>query len=261
MARLTIISLIVISLLFIDLSYARINPETCVGVWLFNEGKGDVAKDASGNGHDGEIKGNLKWVDGKFVGALSFPGTADSYVSIPHEESLSLTTWSITSWLKVEDSGSWQGIVVKQGGAPRNYAIFVNKGTGFFHAEIRLGDGTQKGIGGKTAVTDSKWHHVAATYDLKFMRVFVDGVLEGESPIVDKPATNTDPVRIGVFNEGESPTKGIVDEVGLFKSSLTGDDILNIMTKGLEYAIGITAVSKKGKLALTWGVLKRREAN
>ena len=252
------ISLMVIELTFTNISYARIDPETAVGIWLFDEGKGDTNKDSSGNGHDGEIKGNLKWVDGKFGGALSFPGIADSYVSISHEDSLSLSNWSITSWIKVEDSGSWQGIVVKQGGAPRNYATYVNKGTGLFRSEIRLGNGTQKGVGGQTVVTDSQWHHVAATYDRQFMRVFVDGMLEGEAPIVDEPATNTDPVRIGVFNEGESPTKGIIDEVGLFNVALTEDDIQKIMNDGLSKAIGMTAVDSSSKFTTTWATIKSK---
>jgi hypothetical protein len=55
-------------------SYARIDPKTCLGMWLFDEGKGDIAKDKSGMGNDGTITGNPKWVDGKFGKALSFNG-------------------------------------------------------------------------------------------------------------------------------------------------------------------------------------------
>ena len=59
MARLTIvcISSIVVSLMFAGLSDAKINPESIVGIWLFDEGKGDAAADSSGNGNDGEING------------------------------------------------------------------------------------------------------------------------------------------------------------------------------------------------------------
>ncbi|MDE0555538.1 MAG: hypothetical protein OXI24_15055 [Candidatus Poribacteria bacterium] len=36
--------------------YAKIDPKTVVGIWLFDEGNGKVAEDLSGNGHDGELK-------------------------------------------------------------------------------------------------------------------------------------------------------------------------------------------------------------
>ena len=72
-----------------------IEKNTIVGIWLFDEGQGDVTKDSYSNGHDGKILGDLKWVDGKFDGALSFPGKTGSYVSIPHDDSLSLTTFIV----------------------------------------------------------------------------------------------------------------------------------------------------------------------
>ncbi|MBC8235903.1 hypothetical protein H8E77_40680, partial [bacterium] len=48
MTRLTIIgiSFLVISLMFVGLGNAKIDPDTVVGIWLFDEGKGDIAKDS-----------------------------------------------------------------------------------------------------------------------------------------------------------------------------------------------------------------------
>ncbi|MBC8232975.1 hypothetical protein H8E77_25815, partial [bacterium] len=37
-----------------------------------NEGKGDTVKDLSKNGNDGEIVGEVDWVDGKYGKALEF---------------------------------------------------------------------------------------------------------------------------------------------------------------------------------------------
>ncbi len=54
MTRLTIIciSCIIVSLMFAGQSYAQVDQETVVGIWLFDEGGGDVAKDSSGNGNE-----------------------------------------------------------------------------------------------------------------------------------------------------------------------------------------------------------------
>ena len=66
-------------------SHARL--EGLVGAWLFDEGKGNIAEDASGNGHDGEIR-KAKWVEGKFGKALKFDG--DGAVVILHSDDFTL---------------------------------------------------------------------------------------------------------------------------------------------------------------------------
>ncbi len=69
-----------------------------VGVWLFDEGKGKTVRDASGNGHDGEIIGEVAWADGKFEKALEFDG---GHVLVPHDNVMNLRQWTMTAWIKV----------------------------------------------------------------------------------------------------------------------------------------------------------------
>ena len=78
-ARLALVcvSIIVISLMFAGVSYAKIDPNTCVGMWIFDENEGDIAKDSSGKGHDGTIQ-NAKRVDGKFGAALELDGATST---------------------------------------------------------------------------------------------------------------------------------------------------------------------------------------
>ena len=57
---------IVISLILLGPSLAKIDTASIVGLWLFDEEEGETAKDASGNGHDGQIGGQVKWVAGQF---------------------------------------------------------------------------------------------------------------------------------------------------------------------------------------------------
>ena len=53
----------------------------------FEEGKGKVAKDKSGNGNDGTLEGDTKWIDGKYGKAISLNGKA-SGVTVPDSDSL-----------------------------------------------------------------------------------------------------------------------------------------------------------------------------
>ena len=75
MANLMLASLIVLSLMLTNTSTAELDLKTVVGMWLFDEEKGDTATDASENGNDGEIVNNPKWIkNGKFGSALEFDG-------------------------------------------------------------------------------------------------------------------------------------------------------------------------------------------
>ena len=47
----------------VAMGYAEIDLGTLAGVWLFDEGGGNTVKDHSGNGNDGTIEGDPKWVD------------------------------------------------------------------------------------------------------------------------------------------------------------------------------------------------------
>ena len=60
------------------LCLAEVGLEDAIGVWLFDEGKGEVAKDSSANGNDGELIGGPKWVKGKFGQGLEFDGKGTS---------------------------------------------------------------------------------------------------------------------------------------------------------------------------------------
>lgn len=84
--------------------HAEIDIENVVGAWLFDEGKGTVAEDLSGNELNGTLEGKLNWVNGKFGKALEFNGT-DAFIEIPaHENPREQITISI--WVK-SNTDNW----------------------------------------------------------------------------------------------------------------------------------------------------------
>ena len=50
-----ILGVVCFSLIVVHISTAEIDLETAVGIWLFDEGKGNVAGDVSGVGNDGGV--------------------------------------------------------------------------------------------------------------------------------------------------------------------------------------------------------------
>ena len=231
--------------------------ENTVAVWLFEEGAGKVAKDASGNGHDGEFSGSPKWVKAKFGTGLELPGDNSGYVVVDSTKKLELETLSIEAWVKVEEStGKWQGIVCKQqaGCTNRNYGIWVHVDQHVLHSEIGANAACGFSIDATTDITDDKWHHLAFTFDGKMGRAYVDGELEVEAP---NGATfqSADPITIGVPNlDNANGLKGIIEEIRISNVARTEEEIQEAMDVGLA---AILSVEPGGKLATRWAYIKR----
>ena len=109
-ARLTpvCISLIVLGLMFTAQGSAEIDLESAIGIWLFDEGTGNIAKDTSGKDNHGNLMNNPKWVQGKFnaraiarAKALEFDGN-DDWVDCGNDDTLSVLTGdaSVVAWIK-----------------------------------------------------------------------------------------------------------------------------------------------------------------
>ena len=252
--------------ILVSSSCAKIDREAVAGIWLFDEGEGMTVSDSSKNSNDGEIIG-AKWVDGNFGKALQFNG-GSAFVQIEHSDELSLETFTVAAWVKIEVEGQWQYILCKTPRpAPpwkRNYSIQT-----FIVGDVLLGGFDDKakvdgpgdpweGVIGRTKIADKQWHHVAVTYDKKVLKAYVDGILESQRDLTLDPITNTAPIMIGtnVINQG---VNGIIDEVGLFNVALSEEDINAIMNEGLETAANIAAVCSAGMLATTWGLIRDME--
>ena len=237
--------------------YARIDSKSIVGLWLFDEGTGDLAKDSSGNGNDGTLKGDLKWVEGRFGKALEFPGVDENSVEVPHNDSLDLTTFSFTLWAKVEATGNYQAVLIKTADCQlENYSGYIYAGRKVFWTRFTSGGPTQWGFQqfGTTIVTDNEWHHLAGTYDMESVKSYIDGVVEADAPFSGEPDLSPGPLNIGDCPGFPYPVKGIMDDVGLFNVALTEDEIRSIMNDGLRETA--TAVSISYKLVTVWGDIK-----
>jgi hypothetical protein len=242
-------------------SVAAIDPETVVGMWLFEEGGGDISKDSSGKGNDGKIAGPKKWKAGKFGQALEFNGV-DVYVEVESNDTLVLEELTIVAWANLKNSKGtrWQSIMMK-GQNPRNYLLTVDKDTQTLQLSITKGApdawGGPIGVGGPV-ITDEKWHHLAGVIGQQAgLAIYVDGQEVGKQAYA-KPSLNADParVRIGDGSAGGHQADGLIDEVGLFSVPLEPGDIVTVMEKGLEAATGLLAVNPQGKLAARWGEIK-----
>ena len=125
-ATLFCISLIITSLMLATQIGAKIDLETAMDIWLFDENKGTVAKDISGNNNHGQIQG-AEWVKGKFGTALKFNGVTARVVIADSERLYAKKAGTITSWVFVDTLEGGHGHIVAKGGKNgTNYGLRTN---------------------------------------------------------------------------------------------------------------------------------------
>lgn len=252
-------------------SRAAINPKDVAGVWFFDENKGEVANDASGNGNKGTLQGNAKWTKGQLGSAVSLDGVAASFVSVDSSDSLNMTDeMSVTFWVKttkkmVDMWADRQAVVGKhyleyEVGIYMNAQIhtYTSNGAGDYDEGIMTTFNGKHPDGDADWLKD-KWYHVAWTLKGQHEIAYVNGILLAEYDKAHKGTKpGVHPLEIGRRVGGGLPVLGAVDEVGIFKVALSEADVNAIYERGLGLALGILPVEPKDKLATTWADVKAR---
>jgi hypothetical protein len=243
-------------LMLTGVSDAKIDPQTVAAMWLFDEGSGAVAKDASGNGNDGKING-CTWVDGNFGKALNFNGN-DNFVLVSDSPSLSMTNnMTLVAWINPSNlTGISPALIRKgsQGGADITWFWYLRSG-----AQLDMFSAA-----GEAATTFNPavgtWYHLATTLNESNV---VTNYINGALMVTDftfgsgTPTWSDDdnPLNIGEWITHDFA--GIMDEVAIFNVTLPETEIKNIVATGLQSST-ISSVFPSGKLATTWASLKVR---
>jgi len=219
-----------------------------------NEGAGDTVKDMSSYANNGKTFGDVKWVDGKDGKCVEL--VAGSYIDITEipqydvTDSVSLMVWlnttTVTSWARLIDKSQWQD---------NGFDLVLHADLHLPMLEFFVNNMTSQ-VQAKTPVDDGNWHFVVGTFGNKSLKIYVDGVFEGEVKSVNnvdmKP--NDWPVRIGCeanTSKGQQYL-GKIDEIAMYNRELSAGDIENIYQNG----INVAPVKTQGKLASTWASLK-----
>lgn len=259
------ISLILVVLMLTGVSYAQLNP---VGIWLLDEDSGTTAYDSSNEGNDGTFENGPTWVSGRFGKALKFDGKDDN-VSVPYDPSIALgdLDYTLTAWIYSEgpnNANNWRGIISHLNTYPAGYCLRLGEtatpGSNkvfFFYGDV---DSWEEFVS-DTTLNEDEWYHVAVTYtaDSNTVQIYVNGKAEGSRASGNEGDMVADDDAVLKIGEDWPPDgtryfNGIIDEVGIFQSALTENDINDIMTKGFS---NIFAVFPSGKLTITWGWIKK----
>ena len=258
--RISLASFMVVFLLVALPSFAKIDPENITGMWLFDEGKGNVATDSSEHGNDGEIHG-AKWVDGKFGKALEFDG-ASNWVEVPHSDTVGFkagVSFTIICHFKgTKVAGALVGKNYEDTSQALPWYLLWNGG-GDNKVTLYLRDGASTSFraDGTTEIGDDKWHFVVGRADASTGKasIWIDGEMEDETDFNEKDGYGTGE---GVFHIGrhyDRYTAGIIDDVALFNVALEEEDLKDLMDNGVETAAAVEPINK---LTTTWGRIKQQ---
>jgi hypothetical protein len=144
------------------------------------------------------------------------------------------------AWIKTTENGNWKEIFQNSytGGVWSGFE-FRKTASNTLNFNVRRNvSGTTLGIHYQDVesiktINDGIWHHVAATIDGSYIRVFIDGVMDGEVAWaygIGYDSSNNR-IRIGVNNYISSSEvyfwNGAIDEVPLYSSALPPAKIKN----------------------------------
>ena len=232
-------------------------------VYLSFDDKGDIAKDITGNGNEGQFVvvggGKVQWVDGKFDRGIELDG--QSYVDIPWSDSIDVADggFCFETWFNYTEASSQGSLVwaynLGNVGTP---AVWIRTEPASNRIRGAINSNSGWGIiATKKSYNDGKWHHLAFVRDnnKNTMTFYIDGEIDISGEI--KAGSVTEGHVIGIYLgqkiNSTDRYKGVLDEFRLWKKALSQDEIKANMQNGAD---SFSVVHPDSHLATTWGDTK-----
>jgi hypothetical protein len=165
------------------------------------------------------------------VGPLNFPvfnGT--TYIDFGQPAKLNLSSaFSVSIWGS-QNADSSQGYerLLSRDHAPaslRTMILSQNDGTGKPYFSIFIGN-SEKNITGTNNYADGNWHHYVGTHDGNTLKLYVDGVLEGEVPAVGTIDLDATDWQVGRAQHSSDFLEGRCNVLRYYNRALSADEIL-----------------------------------
>ena len=220
-----------------DCDYSELSSFKPILILNFDEEKAATIEDFSGNGNNGIVKGDLKWVKGVFGSAIQTNATLGNYVQLPQSKSLAISEQAkeltLMAWVYPMEENNFSDII-----CDRSWNALQIKGSNHlinFYANGWEGHEAMKEV---PENWNRQWHHLVGVTDGIYYRLYVDGKLvetklgeaynpNGES---SPPVNNESNWNIG-RNAGalDRVFNGYIDDVMIFGKALNSEQITDLM--------------------------------
>lgn len=205
--------------------------------WNFDEPfGGTVCRDASGNRFDASTEGHwpagLQRTPGVFGTAMTFAGHHNLHASAKLLPS-ALEKVSFSAWVQPTAFDKYNEIFRKEDGDSRVLFSFQDEFThltlglnvnGYVECDAPIQPGQ---------VLDGQWHHVAATFDGRAFRVYLDGRQIGS---LERPGTiSAGGSAVGCIgsSSGGECFQGSIDELRVYRDALTASEVAALHQNGI----------------------------
>ncbi len=200
-----------------------------VAFWQMGGVRDGNVVDSSGNGHTGKAVGALRTVKGKLGNGLFFDGGSGKAagIEIPDAPALRVERrFTLATWIRARRRGPLavsligKGVVAVGMSLQYDYMLYLGKTVSVY---VRAPSGKVDLLDAGFTYADGKWHHLAATYDGKELKLFGDGVgLAAKKTPFGIIRGTTGPLKIG---HGLGPFKGSLDDVRVYNRALSAEEI------------------------------------
>lgn len=211
---------------------AVVAPSGLTAHWAFDEGSGSTAADSSGNGYTASLGSGVGWAAGH-VGshAISVDGTAQGVATVGHPVVDTSKSFTVSAWVRLNSTSGYQTIVGIDGSTIGGFFLQLSAATGAFAMTRRASDDpgateVRADSGVKPAV--GTWYHIVGEDDVADgqLKVFVDGQEGTDAAFTSAwQATGDTSIGRGDYNGPVDFTNGSIDDVQMFQSALTADQV------------------------------------
>lgn len=175
------------------------------------------------NGTQSELSASSKVCYCPSGPSIEFDGN-DNSVMVFDGPSLNPTTrLTLESWIRFKHGGLQQPCIISKSGAVNCFELFTTNASAHRFVIFRITPGY---LVSNTQLDADIWYHVAATYDGKMMRLYINGKLDSEKPASGCLSVSEEPLLIGKRNANSNDRfKGNIDEVRIWNVVRTGEQI------------------------------------
>jgi hypothetical protein len=200
--------------------------------WTFNERGGNVLRNIAGPTGDATSGRALPRTRGVHGTALALRGNHTLATAGPQSREIAKITFS--AWTRPTDLTGFREIFRRE--CPERLLFSYQENGTILSLGLNIG-GYQEcdATIDPAQVLDGRWHHVAATFDGEFMRVYLDGKEIGSLRRPGKIANDPKPVAfIGSSSGSGEFFQGSLDDLRIYEDALSADEIGQIYRAGLE---------------------------
>ena len=251
------------------ISYVQaVSADNPIAYWRLNETNGTIAHDYVG-GHDGQYfaatlgQSGYNTNDTDTAVRFGLLASTDSYVGniqgIDFSAFLNNATFSVEAWVNGGLQSGDVGIVTfGYGSGGEQFNLDTGNGSSRFRFGVRDAINISHNAGA-TIAPNNTWQHLVGVCDEPsgFVRLYVNGVLNGSAAISGGVQMGTSPISIGSRQANFRTTYnlnfvGTIDEVAIYNYALSAGQILNHYRTGTNPVVTLNIAATPPGVTLTW---------